>query len=198
MMPQPEWMALMDGIALLAIFVLAVFVGFEVVVEGVQHAAHAADVRRERDPRHHPGRRDPRRPGSADDAFALVVGLLAVVLATVNLVGGFVVTDRMLEMFKGRRPAPVDRNRLTGSGGERCWTPPPTEIGYLVAAVCFILALKGLSSPRTARRGNLIGALGALIALVTVFLSTDLDHRRCRSWSRSRSGPRWRSRLRAG
>jgi NAD(P) transhydrogenase subunit beta len=51
-----------------------------------------------------------------------------------------------------------------------------TEIGYLVAAVCFILALKGLSSPKSARRGNLVGALGAVVALVTVFLSQDLDH----------------------
>jgi NAD(P) transhydrogenase subunit alpha len=33
----------------------------------------------------------------------LVVGLIAIVLATLNLVGGFVVTDRMLEMFSGRR-----------------------------------------------------------------------------------------------
>jgi NAD(P) transhydrogenase subunit beta len=47
---------------------------------------------------------------------------------------------------------------------------------YLVAAVCFILALKGLSSPPTARRGNLIGAFGALVALVTVFLSMKLDN----------------------
>lgn len=39
----------------------------------------------------------------------------------------------------------------------------------LVAAVAFILALKGLSSPRTARRGNLIGAGGALLATVIVF-----------------------------
>ena len=37
----------------------------------------------------------------------LVVGLVAVVLATVNLVGGFVVTDRMLEMFGGRPQAPT-------------------------------------------------------------------------------------------
>ena len=49
-------------------------------------------------------------------------------------------------------------------------------IAYLVAAVCFILALKGLGSPRTARRGNLIGAAGALIAMLTVFLSTELDN----------------------
>jgi NAD(P) transhydrogenase subunit alpha len=32
----------------------------------------------------------------------VTLGLLAIVLATVNMVGGFVVTDRMLEMFKGR------------------------------------------------------------------------------------------------
>ncbi len=55
-------------------------------------------------------------------------------------------------------------------------SPSWTSIAYLVAAVCFILALKGLSSPRTARRGNLLGAFGALVAVVTVFLSTDLDH----------------------
>lgn len=41
--------------------------------------------------------------GTADSTPATVVGLLAVVLATVNVVGGFVVTDRMLEMFRGRR-----------------------------------------------------------------------------------------------
>jgi len=51
-----------------------------------------------------------------------------------------------------------------------------TALLYLLAAVCFILALKGLSSPKTARRGNLIGAFGALVAVVTVFLSTELDN----------------------
>ncbi len=49
-------------------------------------------------------------------------------------------------------------------------------LAYLVAAVCFILALKGLSSPRTARRGNLIGAFGAVLAVVTVLVSEELEH----------------------
>lgn len=55
-------------------------------------------------------------------------------------------------------------------------TPTWVQVAYLVAAVCFILALRGLSSPRTARRGNQIGALGALIATVVVFFQDDLDH----------------------
>jgi NAD(P) transhydrogenase subunit beta len=50
------------------------------------------------------------------------------------------------------------------------------QLLYLVAAVCFILALKGLSSPKTARNGNLLGAAGALLALVTVFVHGDLRH----------------------
>jgi H+-translocating NAD(P) transhydrogenase subunit alpha len=91
----------MDGVALLAIFVLAVFVGFEVVskVSTTLHtplmsganAIHgiilvgAVIV-----------------AGQATNDLELGVGLFATVLATVNLVGGFVVTDRMLEMFRGR------------------------------------------------------------------------------------------------
>jgi H+-translocating NAD(P) transhydrogenase subunit beta len=48
------------------------------------------------------------------------------------------------------------------------------DLGYLVAAVCFVLALKGLSSPRTARRGNLVGAVGALIGLSVVLITEEL------------------------
>jgi len=42
--------------------------------------------------------------GSADTTLQLVIGLVAVVLASVNMVGGFVVTDRMLQMFTRRKP----------------------------------------------------------------------------------------------
>ena len=55
-------------------------------------------------------------------------------------------------------------------------TPVWAQVAYLVAAVCFILALKGLSSPRTARGGNLVGAFGAVLACVVVFLYAGLDH----------------------
>ncbi|SHL90468.1 NAD(P) transhydrogenase subunit alpha [Chitinophaga sp. CF418] len=38
-----------------------------------------------------------------DNYLALVLGFLAVILGTINVVGGFVVTDRMLEMFKSKK-----------------------------------------------------------------------------------------------
>jgi NAD(P) transhydrogenase subunit alpha len=47
---------------------------------------------------------------SANDPVHVVLGLVAVILATLNVVGGFVVTDRMLEMFKGRE-APRSRSQ---------------------------------------------------------------------------------------
>lgn len=44
--------------------------------------------------------------GYAESTVQLVVGLIAVVMATVNMVGGFVVTDRMLQMFtRKKKPA---------------------------------------------------------------------------------------------
>jgi NAD(P) transhydrogenase subunit beta len=43
------------------------------------------------------------------------------------------------------------------------------ELGYLISAVCFILALKGLSSPKTARYGNMIGAAGMVLAVAITF-----------------------------
>lgn len=103
----------MEAITLLTFFVLAVFVGFEVVskVSSTLHtplmsganAIHgiilvgAAIV-----------------AGAADDVVTLVIALIAVLMATINLVGGFVVTDRMLDMFRGRGSAPTARK-----GGDR-------------------------------------------------------------------------------
>jgi NAD(P) transhydrogenase subunit alpha len=44
--------------------------------------------------------------GASDSTGTTVVGFVAIVLATVNMVGGFVVTDRMLQMFRGRKREP--------------------------------------------------------------------------------------------
>ncbi len=49
-----------------------------------------------------------------------------------------------------------------------------TALAYLVAAVLFILALRGLSSPESSRQGNFMGMLGMLIAVVATVLSPDL------------------------
>ncbi len=46
-----------------------------------------------------------------------------------------------------------------------------TGLAYLVAAICFIMALRGLSSPETARRGNLTGMVGMTIAIATTLAS---------------------------
>ena len=46
---------------------------------------------------------------------------------------------------------------------------------YLVSGILFILALRGLSSPETARRGNLFGMAGMALAIVTTLLAVDLD-----------------------
>jgi NAD(P) transhydrogenase subunit alpha len=44
--------------------------------------------------------------GSADSRLEELIAFVAIVFGTINVVGGFLVTDRMLEMFKGRRPDP--------------------------------------------------------------------------------------------
>ena len=95
---------MMDPITLLTVVVLSVFVGFEVVSKVTSklhtplmsgaNAIHgiilvgAVLV-----------------AGQASDPWLLTIALIAVVLATANLVGGFVVTDRMLEMFSRRKPS---------------------------------------------------------------------------------------------
>jgi NAD(P) transhydrogenase subunit alpha len=91
----------MTTMAILTIFVLSVFVGFEVVSK-VSTTLHT-----------------PLISGAnaihgiilvgailvadgATNTLETTLAILAVVLATINMVGGFVVTDRMLEMFKGK------------------------------------------------------------------------------------------------
>ena len=49
-----------------------------------------------------------------------------------------------------------------------------TGLLYLIAAVCFIMALRGLSSPETARRGNAIGITGMVIAVATTLADPEV------------------------
>ncbi|HLV07035.1 MAG TPA: NAD(P)(+) transhydrogenase (Re/Si-specific) subunit beta [Croceibacterium sp.] len=51
---------------------------------------------------------------------------------------------------------------------------PWVALAYLVAGVCFILALRGLSSPESSRRGNRFGMAGMLIAVVTTLVTHDI------------------------
>ena len=97
-----------NEIALLAIFILSVFVGFEVVSK-VSTTLHT-----------------PLMSGAnaihgvilvgaivvADHAkttLEISLAIAAVILATINMVGGFVVTDRMLQMFKGKGQPKKDK-----------------------------------------------------------------------------------------
>ena len=62
--------------------------------------------------------------GEAHGTGEVVLGFLAVFLATLNVVGGFVVTDRMLEMFKGK---PDDRARRPAAKAEDATPSEPSE-----------------------------------------------------------------------
>ena len=50
-------------------------------------------------------------------------------------------------------------------------TPAWAQIGNLAAALAFIFALKALSSPKSARLGNRVGATGAIAAVAIIFFS---------------------------
>src|SRR5258705_13673746 len=57
---------------------------------------------------------------------------------------------------------------------EAAATPAWVLLAYLVAGVCFILALRGLSNPESSRRGNVIGMAGMVIAIVTTLATHQL------------------------
>jgi H+-translocating NAD(P) transhydrogenase subunit beta len=54
------------------------------------------------------------------------------------------------------------------------FVPVLIEIAYLIAACCFIIGLKRLSSPATARSGNMVGATGMLIAVIATLLHWEI------------------------
>ena len=93
-----------DNVELIYIVILSVFLGIEVIgrVPSVLHtplmsganAIHGVVII---------GAIIVMGKAESDNYLALTLGFLAVVLGTLNVVGGFVVTDRMLEMFKSKK-----------------------------------------------------------------------------------------------
>ena len=144
----------------LTILVLAIFLGFEVIskVPTLLHtplmsgtnAIHGIVI---------VGAMLVAGDGRQGHARRSIVGFVAVVLATANVVGGFVVTDRMLEMFKKREPKkPTTRSARRDATSTSLYLvddrrPSSSRCSFL-------------SSPAHARRGNQIGAVGMLLAIV--------------------------------
>jgi NAD(P) transhydrogenase subunit beta len=133
--------------------------------------------------------------GSRHDWLSTFLGFVAVSCSSVNVVGGFLITDRMLKMFKSQRDAAAQRRLFVQAvtaggivivaaliglivGWERLSQPETREemlrYLYIVSAILFILGLKGLSSPKYARTGMFAAALGMLLAIVGTLFHPDL------------------------
>jgi NAD(P) transhydrogenase subunit beta len=126
--------------------------------------------------------------GAEYDPLSTALGFIAVVCSSTNVVGGFLITDRMLKMFKSERDrtAQQGRSRLRRSAlvlllllaaaalvipiwVQELRLVPATEMLrylYVLSAVLFILGLKGLSSPKWARQGMFLAEFGMLVAIV--------------------------------
>ncbi|KAI1922156.1 hypothetical protein LOZ12_003840 [Ophidiomyces ophidiicola] len=104
-------------------------------------------------------------PGTIPQAL----GALSVLLAFVNVSGGFVITKRMLDMFKRPTDPPeypwlyAIPGLLFGGGYVAAVSTGMAglvQAGYLVSSVLCISSLSGLASQTTARKGNMLGILG--------------------------------------
>ena len=92
-----------------------------------------------------------------DTVVSGILAFVALVLAMINVVGGFAVTNRMLNMIAGKkRWSMMIDDQWVG-------------LGYLLSATLFIFGLKRLSHPRTAPRGNQLGAMGMLVQFSQLF-----------------------------
>src|SRR5437879_3776757 len=122
--------------------------------------------------------------GEMHDWTSTILGFIAVACSSTNVVGGFLITDRMLAMFKSEREPKggVPENVFVTAGVTLLvvgtavfWWGTYTDIIhrdevlrylYIVSAVLFILGLKGLSSPKWARRGMFLAEFGMAVAIV--------------------------------
>jgi NAD(P) transhydrogenase subunit beta len=124
--------------------------------------------------------------GSGHGGLSTLFGFIAVCCSATNVVGGFLITDRMLQMFRTVKEGGGEPRRfqLTMAAlmalptlfacvlavGPAEWVHGVQRLKglnyfYVVSAVLFIMGLKGLSSPRWARKGMFAAALGMDLAL---------------------------------
>src|SRR6266571_772274 len=142
--------------------------------------------------------------GANYSRLSTVLGFIAVTCSSTNVVGGFLITDRMLKMFKRREEVGIQRQlnpklllafpllvvvflvlmhgfrrsgadtQLSGAG----LSVTALRYFYILSAVLFILGLKGLSSPKYARRGMFLAAFGMLMAIAgTLFHPEIVNYR---------------------
>ena len=113
----------------------------------------------------------------------IALATIAVAAAMTNVVSGFLITDRMLKMFKRREPrAGVVALLLplglmaTTVGHESLPVPPFTQASYLVATGLFIMSLKWLSAPTTARQGVIAGEIGMALAVIGTIIQPQVQY----------------------
>ena len=107
----------------------------------------------------------------------------AVLASGINISGGFVVTKRMLDMFK-RKTDPKEYNYLYGIPGvasigallaaHASGVPNIYQMGYLASSLLCIGGISGLSGQKTARVGNAMGIIGVLGGVVTALAQLSL------------------------
>ncbi len=140
--------------------------------------------------------------GSDHGTLSTFLGFVAVTCSSINVVGGFLITDRMLRMFKESKDHGAQRRQMRFGvmvalamavlaavvAGTVYWSKPADETlaeyvrgtvaehalrySYIVSAALFILGLKGLSSPKYARLGMFLAEAGMFMAIV----GTLFDH----------------------
>lgn len=107
---------------------------------------------------------------------AQLLAALSVLISSVNIGGGFVVTKRMLDMFKRKTDAP-EYNYLYGLPGlafggsflaaHSMGIGGIYQMGYLASSLCCIGGISGLASQKTARIGNASGIMGVFGGIMT-------------------------------
>ncbi|KAF1916028.1 NAD(P) transhydrogenase beta subunit-domain-containing protein [Ampelomyces quisqualis] len=113
------------------------------------------------------------------------LGALSVLLAFVNVSGGFVITKRMLDMFR-RSTDPKEYPLLYALpavlfGGGFVFAASTgmaglVQAGYLVSSLLCMTSLSGLASQTTARRGNMLGILGVFSGILASLAAVNLSN----------------------